>query len=110
MAEQLQGKSNAIQFVTEKGILPDYFAGIKEQLQFIAGQIISSALKDAASLKERPHFVGGGTDLYVQKHDEMKDAAIRFLFDHPELNGITKEGNTCLIGHGKRPAKFSCYQ
>ena len=41
---------------------------------------------------------GGGTDLYVQKHDEMMNADIRFLFDHPELNGIKQEGNKCIIG------------
>lgn len=98
VAGQLQGKRNAVDFVTEQKILPAYFAGIKERLQRLGGQIIAAALKDVASMKERPHFVGGGTDLYVQKHDEMKEAAIRFLFDHPGLNSIRKEGNTCIMG------------
>ena len=53
---------------------------------------------DPASLTQRPHVVGGGTDLYVQKHDELTNASIRFVFDHPEFNGIVKEGNKCIIG------------
>jgi len=36
--------------------------------------------------------------LYVQKHEEMSNAAIRFVFDHPQLNGVSKEGNKCIIG------------
>ena len=98
ITEQLQGKKDAIPFVTEQKILPDYFAGIKGRLQQLGGQIKASALKDVAALQERPHFVGGGTDLYVQKHEEMKDAAIRFLLDHPEMNSISKEGNRCVMG------------
>lgn len=98
VAHQLEGKNNPVDFVVGRQVLPGYFAGIKERLQYLGGKIIAAALKDAASVTERPHFVGGGTDLYVQKHDEMKDAAIRFLFDHPELNGIRKDGSTCIMG------------
>ncbi len=93
VAGQLQGKLNAIEFVTQQKILPDYFSGIKNMLQ--------SLLKDRLQTPDsrlQTQIVGGGTDLYVQQHDEMKDAAIRFLFDHPELNGIRKEGNACIIG------------
>ena len=35
-------------------------------------------------------IVGGGTDLYVQKHDELTHADIRFVFDNPALKGITQ--------------------
>jgi xanthine dehydrogenase small subunit len=84
---------DATQFVTKKKILPEYFNSIKPKLQLLRnGELIThnSGLKT--------QLVGGGTDLYVQKHDEIKDAAIRFMFDHPELNGITKEGNKCMVG------------
>ena len=98
VTEQLKDKKTAIPFVTEHKILPAYFSGIKERLQQLGGQIKAAALKDVAALTERPHFVGGGTDLYVQKQEEMKDAAIRFLLDHPELNKISQEGNRCVMG------------
>ena len=98
VVSHLKDKTEAMPFVTTQQILPAYFSGIKERLQYLNGQIKSAALKDLANLQERPHFVGGGTDLYVQKHAEMKDAAIRFLLDHPDLNSIHQEGNKCIMG------------
>jgi xanthine dehydrogenase small subunit len=85
-------------FVSQKKIFPAWFAGIKKRLQQLNDTEKAGSLPDPASLKERPHVVGGGTDLYVQKHDEMTNAAIRFVFDHPELNGIIKQGDKCIIG------------
>ena len=58
-------------------------------------------------------LLGGGTDLYVQKHDEMTYADIRFVFDDVELNGITQEGNKCFIGPSANrdgSERFACHQ
>lgn len=98
IATQLSDKKEPLDFVTTHHIVPDYFSGIKERLQFIGGQLQSAALKDMAAQQERPHFVGGGTDLYVQKQEEMKEAAIRFLLDHPSMNSIEQEGDRCVMG------------
>ena len=85
---------DAAQFASSKGILPSYFSSIKKRLKSLA------AKTDGQRYSQVPqaYFVGGGTDLYVQKHDEIKDASIRFLFDHPESKGIKKEGNKIVIG------------
>lgn len=80
-------------FAAKKKILPEYFSGIKNNLQTLLN---AELLTPDSRLKT--HIVGGGTDLYVQKHDEMSNADIRFVFDEPELNGITREGNKCIIG------------
>ena len=85
-------------FVSRNKILPVYFADIKKRLQQMNEAEKARLHPDIAAMQERPHVVGGGTDLYVQKHDEMTNAAIRFVFDHPELNQITKAGNRCYIG------------
>ncbi|MFI5131777.1 MAG: 2Fe-2S iron-sulfur cluster-binding protein [Chitinophagales bacterium] len=91
-------KGEAAVFVSEKQILPAYFADIKKRLQQLNEAERARHLPDVASLRERPHLVGGGTDLYVQKHEEMTRASIRFVFDRTELNGIRKEGTKCFIG------------
>lgn len=83
----------ATTFVAKKKILPQYFATIKTRLQTLLNGELYTHDSPLTT-----HVVGGGTDLYVQKHDEMTNAAIRFLFDHPGLNGITQEGNKCIIG------------
>jgi xanthine dehydrogenase small subunit len=80
-------------FVTKKKILPEYFATIKNKLQSLENGQLSTHHSPLST-----HLVGGGTDLYVQKPDEMMNTAIHFLFDNPGLNGITREGNKCIIG------------
>ncbi len=79
-------------YVSRHQILPDYFSGIKERLLRL------SLTTNGFSKNEAGYFVGGGTDLYVQKHDEMKASAIHFLLHQPALKGIYKEGNRCVIG------------
>ena len=85
--------SDPLAFVADNNILPEYFRDIKGRLKTLAlslnGELVSS--KPAA-------FVGGGTDLYVQKHEEMRHADIQFMYDKAELNGVRKEGNKCIVG------------
>jgi xanthine dehydrogenase small subunit len=85
-------------FVDEKKILPKYFSEIKKRLAALKksdGQPADSNLEHISFVQS---YIGGGTDLYVQKHDEIKDAQNRFVFDHPEWNGISREGNKVFIG------------
>ncbi|MES1160113.1 MAG: FAD binding domain-containing protein [Bacteroidota bacterium] len=43
-------------------------------------------------------FLGGGTDLYVQQHEQMVEKPIDFLFNREGLKGIVEEGDRCWIG------------
>ncbi len=80
-------------FVAEEKILPEYFSSVKEQLKKI--MMTSNGMAEA---KQSKTFVGGGTDLYVQKHEEMTHAEIEFILDEGELRGISIEGNRCVLG------------
>jgi xanthine dehydrogenase small subunit len=80
-------------FVSDKHILPGWFAGIKQRLYLLQTELNGQLQPQTAT-----EWVGGGTDVYVQKHDGMKDASIRFLFDDERLKGITQEGNRCIMG------------
>jgi xanthine dehydrogenase small subunit len=79
-------------YVSRKGILPPYFSGIKERLRILSLST-NGELKTHSS-----QFIGGGTDLYVQKHDEMKESSLRLLSLQSSLKTIRKEGNKCNIG------------
>jgi xanthine dehydrogenase small subunit len=95
--ERVAGKVATI--LGEKNeIFPGYFADIQKRLEQLNDAEKIRHVADPASLKGRPHVVGGGTDLYVQKHDEMTHVPIRFVFDHPRMNGISKQENRCIIG------------
>ncbi|MEI9809243.1 MAG: 2Fe-2S iron-sulfur cluster-binding protein [Bacteroidota bacterium] len=86
-----KNKEESTAFITRKKIVPGYFNDIKKRLSGITAPPLTT--HDSAFT-----IVGGGTDLYVQKHDEMTNAAIRFAADRSKVAGISKEGNKCIIG------------
>lgn len=83
-----------VKFAVNQTILPAYFATIQERLQALS-MSLNGEMTNVNPVAQR---VGGGTDVYVQKHDEIKDASIRFLFDTAGLKGLKQVGNQCLIG------------
>jgi xanthine dehydrogenase small subunit len=85
-----KNEGNATAFCIENEIVPPYFSDINERLK----KLSASSYQPSATAK----IVGGGTDLYVQKHDEMPDADIDFVFNDPILRGVKKIGNRCEIG------------
>lgn len=95
IAELMQERKNEEPnvFVAEQKILPEYFKIIKEKIKNIQSSKLSTINYQLST-----RFVGGGTDLYVQKHDEMIHANVELLFDKKELKEIIKDGNKCVIG------------
>ena len=74
--------------------VPQYFAGIKERL---AGMKAETRQVESVPLS-RSMFVGGGTDLYVQKYDVMAEAESSHLLYDDELRGIRDTGTHIEIG------------
>lgn len=85
---------NPIQFAASHAILPAYFATIQARLRALSSTLNGELANEDPTAQR----VGGGTDLYVQKHDEIKDASIRFLVDNTSLKGIRQQGDQCVIG------------
>lgn len=79
-----------VSFATQHKILPEYFTTIKERLL----QLKSANNIETTSKK----MVGGGTDLYVQRPDEMPHEDIHFTSQNEHLKGIDFENNTCILG------------
>jgi xanthine dehydrogenase small subunit len=90
---QARHSTEPIVFVTENHILPAWFATIKNRLHLLQTELNGQLQPTTAK-----EWVSGGTDVYVQKHDVMKDVPIRFLFDDNRLKGISRQGNRCIIG------------
>lgn len=86
---------SAIDFAVEQNILPAYFTIIRERL-LAYNPPTNGAIKTEANSSAR--FLGGGTDLYVQQHDDMVESEIDFLLDNHQLNGIEQVGNKCMMG------------
>jgi xanthine dehydrogenase small subunit len=75
-----------------RDVVPAYFSLIKERL--------AGLRKDNSSLVT--HYsslaVAGGTDLYVQRPDEMAETAGNYVFDNSELRRITENEMHVEIG------------
>ncbi len=94
IAELMQkNKGDIIEYVTSNSILPKYFADIKNRLLEL--NFKTNGIEASTNSKK---YLGGGTDLYVLQHEKMVHADIDFLFNKNNLNGITKEGNKCIMG------------
>ncbi len=79
----------------EKGIVPDYFSTINDRLQQFAASRIQSEIPNP---KSNIRWVAGGTDLYVQRHEEMVHAGAASLFDDPALRFIRETESKVEIG------------
>jgi len=81
-----------LSFAVEKGIVPKSFADVKNLLSDLIRENPKSKIQNPKS------FVSGGTDLYVQRPDEMIQAAAENLFDNSELRFIEEIGDSVEIG------------
>ncbi len=86
---ELINTNNRFVELINKGYLPASFAEIQRML---------STIQEKAPVPDSKMIVGGGTDLYVQKPDELIDKDLNFFSDIPELNHITFDNNLCRIG------------
>lgn len=80
-----------LEWLIKNNFIPDYFKDIPEQLK----QLNSESIQ-----KQGIKIVSGGTDLYVQKADDLIEHDVHLVADNSALKGISIEGNTCDIGTG----------
>ncbi len=75
------------------GVLPRYFLGIPDRLR---------ALKARPAGRERPGpgmiLVAGGTDLFVQKPEELREGRLRFLSARRDLSYIRPDADCLRVG------------
>ncbi len=97
-AKQLD-KSDRLSRAILNEIVPEYFADIKKRLNEISNfksQISSS--DNPQSQIPNPEFLSGGTDLYVQRPEEMVYTESENLFDNNELKFINETDEFIEIG------------
>jgi xanthine dehydrogenase small subunit len=85
-------QKNIASYLVNKNILPKYFENIEQKLQALNLESIEK-ITTVAHI-----YIGGGTDLYVQKHDEMLDATAQFMAIDTNLQYIKNDNGICKIG------------
>jgi xanthine dehydrogenase small subunit len=94
IADILQNKniSDPVRWLVERKQLPEYFLTIPERLTKILNPEPPSADKGIR--------IAGGTDLMVQKAEELGDSGIIAFQDRKDLKGIKIINGRCIIGAG----------
>ena len=82
----------ALHFAIKKGIVPAYFSGVPQRLAAL------QATAKSPSIGEAVFWVGGGTDVYVQRAEEMPHTPARYLFDQAPLQGIREADGNIEMG------------
>ena len=95
-------KSNTTEWLIKNNFIPGYFISIKQRLLQLRNETGNHTFKINDSL-----IIGGGTDLIVQKHSQVKKAAINNFFDNSDLRQITLENDKCVIGASVTVTEFA---
>ena len=91
--------NNTINFLTGRSIVPGYFLNILKRLELLRVSLQPSREQTRPPITEtNPAFLGGGTDLYVQKHQEMVHTQSRLLSVEENMKGITVDSGNCILG------------
>ena len=84
-----------LDFAISNEIVPEYFANIKERLLAITK---TKNQKPKTKNQKSNYFVSGGTDLYVQKPDELIYTDAENLFDNSDLRFINETDEFIEVG------------
>jgi xanthine dehydrogenase small subunit len=93
--------NNSKEWLIKNNFIPAYFLNIRERLLQLRTDPENHTPAANGKL-----ILGGGTDLIVQKHTQVKKSATAHFFDNEELKGITIEGTRCIIGASVTVTEF----
>ena len=99
LTEKDNDAKRRISILVNSEILPKYFAEIPEKLK-------SFKLEKSSSFTKSAKIVAGGTDLFVQKPDELLEADLCFVSERKELNYIRLDNSALHIGAGTNLEDF----
>jgi xanthine dehydrogenase small subunit len=101
-ASQLHMNKTRIQQLVQWSILPDYFLQIPEQLKLINSRKVEHTTSSTFSPQKgnKSIIVAGGTDLYIQKPEELIEKKLTLVSQLSDLSGIRKKGKWLFIGAG----------
>jgi xanthine dehydrogenase small subunit len=94
--------TNTIEWLVKNNFIPGYFTGIKERLLSLSKGKENHIPHENGSL-----IIGGGTDLIVQKHSQVKKSKTEHYFDTDSLKGISLEADKCIIGASVTVTEFA---
>jgi xanthine dehydrogenase small subunit len=97
LREKVVGKKDRLKALVDAGVLPRYFLDIPARLKALAKEPGSGGSETERAGKDAV-LVGGGTDLFVQKPEELREAKLAFLSKQPDLKHIRADADALRVG------------
>ncbi len=85
-----------IEYLISCNVIPAYFLEIQKKLKNINQQTVSTR-KEKFKFKN-VNIISGGTDLYVQKWEELLEVNADFIYEREDLNRVYKEKDSLFVG------------
>ncbi|HAY33438.1 MAG TPA: FAD binding domain-containing protein [Ignavibacteria bacterium] len=79
-------------YLINKNIIPEYFLTVKEKLTELYVDPTDNNNSDMPD-----YYVGGGTDLFVQKPDEMLSSDLSFIFKRNTADNVFEDDGYCCL-------------
>jgi len=92
---------NPLQWLADNSFIPKYFTEIPHKLTDLRQRVHTDAMvpeNGQSNGDPKQVKVGGGTDLYVQRPEEMVQSDVDHIFDWAPLKGIERSGKRCSFG------------
>jgi xanthine dehydrogenase small subunit len=93
--DKLRPKADRVAQLVEWHILPPHFIDIPARLRALPAAPVAGAEAGEGKI-----IVGGGTDLYIQRPDELAESEPAFISLRPDLRDIKEENGSVYIGAG----------
>jgi xanthine dehydrogenase small subunit len=89
--------TNPVEWLSKEQFVPQYFQGIPAKLAALKTEQAAAEQHSPTHSSAHP-LLGGGTDLMVQRLEEIREQPVRLVFDQPGLRGIRSAGSRVVLG------------
>lgn len=93
-----RGNDDPLEYAASHSILPTYFKDVKGLLHSLKEEISNSVLISGKASGDETRILAGGTDLYVQSHEEMEDRDPAIIVPSDETRSVLLRNNEVHIG------------
>ncbi|GAA4015563.1 xanthine dehydrogenase small subunit [Hymenobacter fastidiosus] len=98
LTEQLAARpaENGMAWLSEQQFVPAYFQEVPARLQTLQAELQSNETKNQQPIPNN-QILGGGTDLLVQRPEQLRTAPVQLVFDQTHLRGIRQHADGRVV-------------
>jgi len=93
LSSNITNQSDHISALIKSGLIPDYFSDIPKRLKQLKQEKLSDEKKIVSNF-----YISGGTDLFVQKWENILKNDVKLLSSNGISSEIIEENGRCIVG------------